>query len=129
MKKDIQTQRQINELVDSFYSKVREDDMLGPIFNKTIQDKWPVHLDKMYRFWGTVLLGEFSYRGQPFLAHLKLPLSLEHFQRWLNLFNETLNRFEGPKTEEARSRAAAMASMFQHKLDFYKTNPDKIPLQ
>lgn len=129
MKNDIQTTEHIRLLVDSFYGKVREDDLLGPIFNAKIQNRWPEHLNKMYRFWGTILLGEFSYQGQPFMAHLNLGLGATHFDRWLRIFNDTLNQFEGDKTEEARSRAAAMAGMFQHKLDFYRENTDQIPMK
>ena len=48
----------IKILVDTFYDKARQDTLLGPIFEGVIEDRWPEHLEKMYRFWQTVLLGE-----------------------------------------------------------------------
>lgn len=50
MKNDIKNLKDIKLLVDTFYGKVREDDKLKDIFNKVIQDQWPEHLEKLYRF-------------------------------------------------------------------------------
>ena len=61
MKKDISNIQDIKLLVDVFYGKVREDGKLKDIFNNKIQDRWPEHLEKMYRFWQTVLLEEHTY--------------------------------------------------------------------
>jgi len=37
------------ELVALFYSRVRQDSALGPIFNDTVED-WPAHLAKLSNF-------------------------------------------------------------------------------
>lgn len=125
-KKDIQTREDIELLVDSFYGKVRKDELIGPIFTKVINDNWPTHLDKMYRFWATVLLYERSYRGSPFMPHSKLPLEKRHFDRWLELFRETLTElFDGKVAGEAKWRSGKMAEMFQIKLEYYKGNEKK----
>lgn len=80
----------IRAVVDDFYGRVRQDPMLGPVFEAHIQD-WQPHLAKMYGFWATVLLGDRQYKGNPFERHQALPeLSAAHFERWLNLFAETL---------------------------------------
>lgn len=123
-KKNIIQLEDIKLLVDSFYGKVREDEHLAPIFNQRIGDKWPEHLEKMYRFWQTVLLAEHTYYGSPFAPHANLPLDKSHFDRWLELFNKTIDeQFTGQKAEEARWRAAKMAEMFLYKIEFYrKTN-------
>ena len=73
----------IKLLVDTFYERIREHEMLAPVFNERIQDKWPEHLDKMYRFWQTVLLGDHTYFGSPFPPHAKLPVDETHFNQWL----------------------------------------------
>ena len=73
MKKDILTIEDIRQLVDRFYEKVRANNLLGNIFAERIQDRWPEHLEKMYRFWQTVLLGEHTYYGAPFPPHAQLP--------------------------------------------------------
>lgn len=123
MKKDIQTLEDIKLLVDSFYSKVREDELIGHIFNNKIQDRWPAHLEKMYRFWQTVLLEEHTYYGSPFLPHAKLPVEKEHFDRWLKLFYETADAlFAGAKTDRAKWQGERMAVMFQSKIEYYKNN-------
>ena len=51
MKKEIENLEDIKLLVNGFYDSVRKDELLSPIFNKIIVDKWPEHLEKMCRFW------------------------------------------------------------------------------
>jgi hemoglobin len=118
---DILDINDVKTLVDTFYSKVQKDELLGEIFNTKIADRWPEHLDKMYRFWQTVLLSEHTYFGSPFPPHAKLPIEKEHFNRWLELFETTINEcFEGEKAKEALWRAGKMADMFQHKIQHFR---------
>lgn len=128
-KKDIENLEDVRLLVNTFYDNIRKDDMLSIIFNQNIQDRWPEHLDKMYRFWQTILLEEYTYDGRPFPPHAHLPIQKIHFDHWLSLFSATLNElFEGPKTEEAKWRAEKMAVMFMSKLEYIRNNPDRPPL-
>lgn len=121
MKKDILTIEDIRQLVDRFYEKVRANYLLGNIFAERIQDRWPEHLEKMYRFWQTVLLGEHTYYGAPFPPHAQLPVGREHFENWLELFNATVDElFSGHKADEAKWRAARMAEVFAAKIQFYQ---------
>ena len=84
------TEAAIGEIVDTFYSKVRNDDLLGPIFAGSIGDDWTPHLTKMKAFWSSVLLASCTYKGNPMIAHLELPrLTHHHFERWLQLWDET----------------------------------------
>jgi len=116
-KQDIQNLEDIKTLVDNFYGKVREDDVLRDIFNNKIQDRWPEHLAKMYAFWQTILLGDHTYFGAPFVPHANLPVNKEHFDQWMELFIETVDElFEGAVADEAKWRAGKMAEMFQIKL-------------
>jgi len=118
-RKAILTLEDVKLLVDTFYEKVREDQLLAPVFNEKIQDRWPEHLSKMYTFWQTILLGEHTYFGSPFLPHAKLPVEHEHFSRWLALFGETIDAlFTGQKAEEAKWRAGKMAEMFEFKIRY-----------
>lgn len=65
-----------------------------------------------------MLLGEQSYRGNPFQKHMPLPLEVSHFNRWLMLFNETIEEnFKGEKAEEAKARAQNIAAVFQYRLN------------
>lgn len=117
--RDIETIEDIKKLVNEFYGKVRKDEMLGPVFEDKIGDNWDQHLDKMYRFWQTVLLDEErTYFGNPFMKHAPLPIYKEHFHQWLSYWKETLfANFEGPLTDEALWRAEKMAYVFQVKLN------------
>jgi hemoglobin len=82
---DITKFEDIKLLVDTFYSQVQKDDLIGPIFNGKIGNKWPEHLEKMYRFWQTILLEEHTYSGSPFPPHKQLPVAKKHFDRWMEI--------------------------------------------
>ena len=83
----------VKKLVDGFYNKVREDELLAPVFNARIEDRWAHHLEKMYTFWQTTLLGEHTYSGRPFPPHATLPVGHQHFERWIKLFTESIQRY------------------------------------
>ena len=115
--KEIQTPAEIKEMVDAFYDKVNKDPLLSPVFNDFAGVHWEEHLPVMYSFWGSMLLGDFTYKGNPFLKHIPLPIEKAHFDRWLALFMETIEEhFTGEKAEEAKSRARSIAGIFQFKL-------------
>jgi hemoglobin len=126
MKRDIQNAEDVSLLVNTFYSKVNSDDLLSPVFNKEAHTDWETHLPKMVRFWSSILLDSNEYRGQPFDQHAKHAnhITGAHFDRWLMLFEETLNElFEGEKKDLALQRAKSIGSIFQYKLDFIRNNP------
>jgi hemoglobin len=78
----------IERLVRAFYSRVRDDAMLGPIFEARIAD-WEPHLQRMCAFWSSVALMSGRYQGQPMRMHLPLPIDGRYFDRWLTLFEAT----------------------------------------
>ena len=118
---DIKNLEDIKLLVDTFYSKVQKDAFIGPIFNEKIGNRWPEHLEKMYRFWQTILLEVHSYSGSPFPPHKQLPVEKEHFDRWMEIFMETTDSlFIGPIADEAKFRANNMAEMFNYKIDYFR---------
>jgi hemoglobin len=122
-KLDILSLTDIKMLVDIFYERIRANDLLGPIFNSILNDRWSSHLEKMYRFWQTVLLQEHTYTGSPFVPHAKLPIDQLHFDTWLTIWNDTINDlFEGEKAEEAKWRGDKMAEMFLYKIMYYQKN-------
>jgi len=112
--KDITAREDIVLLVNSFYSKVKKDELLAPKFQHL---DWPKHLPIMYNFWSSMLLGDQSYQGNPFQKHVALSIGVAHFDRWLKLFNQTVDEnFAGPKAEETKSRAQSIAGVWQYKL-------------
>ena len=85
----------ISQLVDQFYTCVRKDPTIGPIFENTIGDNWDVHLATMKSFWASVALNAGHYSGKPVPKHHNLlgkkpEFRKEHFKIWLALFRETL---------------------------------------
>jgi hemoglobin len=63
------------------------------------------------------LLDEPGYTTNVVEKHLNMPLEPIHFQRWLALFNETIDElFEGEKVELAKQRAAVIAWTIESKV-------------
>jgi hemoglobin len=84
------TEGDLQQLVDSFYAKVRQDPLIGPLFNRAVGD-WPEHLEKLGAFWSSVMLTSGRYKGSPMAAHLRHAEGIEPamFGRWLELWRET----------------------------------------
>lgn len=121
IKHDIETLDDVKLMVNTFYDRIRENEVLGPIFNEKIQDRWPQHLEKMYRFWQTILLSEHTYNGAPFPPHARLPIDETHFVIWVKTFSSTVDEFFlGPNAEEAKKRGTLMAAIFNSKLEYFK---------
>lgn len=86
--RDLCTEAEVAHLVHSFYALVRQDQVLGPIFESHIGD-WEDHLAKLVDFWSAILRRTARFSGAPMPKHAALPdLSAELFQRWLSLFRE-----------------------------------------
>ena len=120
MKHDIRDLSDIKSLIDAFYQTVTSDDVLGPVFNEIAHVNWEHHLPVMYSFWEFLLLGGGNYTGNPIQKHFDLhahfPLSDEHFDRWLRIFQETTDLlFEGKTAEEAKFKAYAIAETWKPK--------------
>lgn len=127
LKKDIESINEIRLLVNKFYEKVNRDDLLAWIFNDLSKVDWKTHLPVMYDFWSSILLGTKSYKGQPFDVHLYLPVDKKHFDRWVDLFKNTVDEnFSGPVADEAKLRAKTIAEIFQYKIKVVKEDESKI---
>ena len=118
---DLVTRADIQRLVRDFYRDVAMDDLLGPIFAAAHVD-WSVHLPKVADFWQWQLFGESDYEGKPLVAHqpvhARTPFATEHYERWLELFDTTVDeRFRGPNAEFAKRRARRMAQAMRRLLD------------
>jgi hemoglobin len=118
---DILTEEDIKLLVNSFYDKVKKDQIIGYIFNDIIGEDWSHHLPIMYQFWGMVLLNNAGYTGNPVKKHIDLdkqiPLKQEHYNQWLKLWEETINGlFDGEIAETAKKRAQAMIQLIDIKV-------------
>jgi hemoglobin len=121
MKQPLDNRAAVQLLVDSFYTRVKQDDLLAPIFNNTEYFSWETHIPVMVSFWETLLLDAATYKGNTMQKHIQLhrqhPLTPQLFDRWKELFYETLDTlFEGPQVKEARKRVEAMSALMQYKI-------------
>lgn len=103
----------IEQLVRGFYARIRDDGLLGPIFNSRIRD-WEPHLQRMCEFWSSVVLSSGVYHGQPMRMHLPLPVDARHFDHWLDLFEQTArDLFSGQIAEYFLDRARRIATSLE----------------
>jgi hemoglobin len=112
--RDLDDPGEVTEMVRRFYSDVAQDDLLGPIFNTVVRVDWSEHLPKLTEYWCRLLLGQAGYSGNPLRAHLlvhqKSPFTDQHFERWLDLFCETVDLgWTGPNAEQAKTFAVRVA--------------------
>lgn len=119
---DLQGPAEIEILVNAFYERVKDDELLGFIFEKVAAVDWASHLPRMYAFWEKVLFRTGSYTGNPLAVHARLlPLTSmgrPQFDRWLEIFQETVNDlFAGPNAEHIKNSASDMANVIYSRLN------------
>ncbi|WP_116772483.1 group III truncated hemoglobin [Maribacter litoralis] len=114
----IANREDVSLLVHTFYDKIRQHDMLGPIFNAHItEEQWTAHLSKLTDFWESNLFGVRTFRGSPSKAHVKVDKNLNHtvsqnhFAQWLQLWFETIDElYEGELADRAKEMARRMST-------------------
>lgn len=114
----------IGRLAPAFYAKVRQDPVLGPIFNREIAD-WDQHLARLCDFWSSVLLMTGRFKGQPMAAHARIAdIGPAHFARWLQLFHETAGEVCPPEAAALfRAKADQIGESLQLGLSFARGEP------
>lgn len=93
------TEAMIEKVVRLFYSRVRTDERLGPIFASAIGDDWEPHLRVLMDFWSSLLLQSGRYGGRPMPKHIALRdrVRPEDFDIWLGLFRTAAVEAAGPE--------------------------------
>lgn len=121
-KPDISTREDIHSLIVNFYKMVVKDDWLGEIFSYIKEEDWPKHIEVITDFWETILLDHPLYKNNAMEVHHQLNkiyrLQEKHFERWLFLFNRTLDEmYEGEKVLLAKKRADGIAKLMLFKMN------------
>ncbi|MEI7628549.1 MAG: group III truncated hemoglobin [Bacteroidota bacterium] len=121
VKKDICNRIDIERLVAEFYTKVKADELLGPVFTEVVRINWEKHMPLMCDFWENAILFTGSYQGNPMDLHTHLhkamPLQQLHFQKWNQLFINTVDHlFTGEKALLAKQRAIKISEVLQSKI-------------
>jgi hemoglobin len=119
--RDLDSPDEVAELVRRFYADVAQDDLLGPMFEDVAQVDWSEHLPKLTAFWCRALFGIQGYAGNPFRAHMNVhlqePFTIAHFERWLDLFFETVDLgWVGPNAERIKALASRVAVVHSDQL-------------
>jgi hemoglobin len=127
-RRSLKTKEDVNLLVTTFYGKIKDDALLGPIFNGMISD-WEAHLQLLTNFWCKHLRIASTYNGNPIEIHRKVDafannsINQEHFGVWINYWIETLDELfeESDEVFLLKNKARKMAS-FIH-IDMFKNRP------
>lgn len=91
----------ITTLVDDFYTDIRRESVLQPIFDGAIGANWEPHLARMVDFWCSVMLSSGEFKGNVFGKHMQLQgIDMEHFRRWLSLFESHVRRLFQPEVAD-----------------------------
>ena len=111
---DITNSSNVELLVKTFYSNLLLNEEVKPVFEHVDFEK---HMPHMIAFWEFVLLDKEGYTTNVFDKHVNLPLKAEHFEIWLNAFENTVNSlFSGENAQKAIFRAKTIAFSFESKL-------------
>lgn len=118
----------LERVIPAFYARVREDALIGPVFNAAIDD-WPHHLDKLVAFWSSVMRTTGRYKGSPMAAHQqhRAAITPAMFTRWLGLWGEVTGDLLSPQGAAAmQAKAATIAESLQLGL-FFRLEPGAPP--
>lgn len=118
---DIKTRQDIEKLVNTFYEKVRKDEVIGFFFNDVAKTNWDTHLPKMYDFWQAILFADIKFTGNPMGTHIpinaQVPMEEYHFEHWLKIWTATIDElYAGEIAEMAKNRASNIAKMMAFKM-------------
>lgn len=121
MTRDLVDRDDVEELVRAFYSSAFVDPLIGPIFTDVAEMDLEHHLPIMCDFWETVLFNANLYRRNALQLHYALnerhPLTPEHFDRWLMLWEATVDaHFSGPTAELAKRQATRIAGSIHRRM-------------
>ena len=120
------TDDQIETLVATFYARIRQDDVLGPLFLAAIGEDRTTHLKTMCDFWSSVMNTSGRYKGKPIPAHVKLTgIEPRHFEHWMRLFSETAHQlFEAGLAAMFVQRAERIAESLKLGFAFHAERPE-----
>lgn len=119
--KQLESESDIKVLVDTFYEKVKDNELIGFIFEDVAKIDWNIHLPRMYDFWGNIAFGLGKYKGNPMQKHIEMSyittMSHDQFDAWLQVWMETIDElFVGEKAEELKSSATNIAALMLYKI-------------
>lgn len=117
--KDIETREDLEFLLAEFYKIAVVDAEIGHHFDGL---DLAAHLPIIVDFWEKLLFGKQTYFGNPLavhkILHEKSPLTLVNFQRWVQIFSDTVDKFfDGERADSAKLRAKMIAHSLNQNLN------------
>ena len=108
---DLLTRADIAAVISDFYRKATRDPVIGYLFEGLDLE---AHLPIMHDFWENILFRTGAYKGGMMYKHLLLnarkPLQVAHFERWLELFTQTIDQhFSGENAASMKQFAHSVA--------------------
>ena len=121
MERDIENRGDLELLLREFYAVAMTDAQIGHFFTRIVQLDLETHIPVIANFWEKVLFGNPVYFGNPMALHQHLheksPITKEHFERWLRIWTETVNRlFAGETADKAKEKAVIIADSLLNRL-------------
>ncbi len=122
-RRDIRDREDLDKLMARFYERMMVDDVIGYIFTHYAKINLDEHLPILSDFWETILFERPVYKRGPKAMNVhidlakKVPLRNQHFNRWLYLFDTTVDElFAGELALKAKERASSIAKTMQKRI-------------
>ena len=128
---DIESRTDIDLVMRVFYERALADEVIGYIFRDVAKLDLEHHLPIIGAFWETMLFQSGNYAGfgrNPLEVHIALhlrsALKPEHFERWLALFESSVDgEFAGERAEFLKMRAHSIAGRMQEHIGIASASP------
>jgi len=90
--------------------------LLAPIFDGAIAGDWEPHLARMADCWCSVMLASGEFKRNVYGKHMQIEgVEIEHFRRWLELFETHARRlFQPEAADEFMAAARRIAASLQY---------------
>ncbi|TCJ14306.1 group III truncated hemoglobin [Flaviaesturariibacter flavus] len=124
MKRDIETRKDIEDVLTAFYADAFSDDLIGRFFTEVVPLNLETHLPVIADFWESILFNT-PYTKNVMAVHQHIhhlsAIRKEHLDRWVQLFTATVAaRFEGPRATLLQQRGRSVATLMDIKLNHPK---------
>ncbi len=119
--KDITSRKDIEYIMNVFYSQVLSDPKIGVFFTEIVKINLIEHLPRITDFWEQQLFRTGGYKKNVLQIHKNIhsikQIEKIHFDTWLLLFNKTIDQnFVGEKANMIKTRALSIATVIQLKI-------------
>jgi len=119
--RDVASKDDLERIIFQFYKVAIKDEHIGHYFTDVVQLNLELHLPIIVSFWESSLFRIGSYSNDTLEVHrminTKHAFKAVDFDRWLTLFNQTIDQlYAGNIAETMKTRASSIAMVMQLKL-------------